>query len=321
MAFLDNSGDIILDAVLTDLGRQELAKGDGSFRIEKFALGDDEIDYDNYNSGHASGSAYYDLTILQTPVLEAFTNNTSTMKHKLVSYANQNLLYMPILKLNTIATQPNTSADFGAENAFLVTATDSTNSGITALAAIPDGIIKGMGAATATSFNTTVIRIDQGIDNTATIGNGGLDASLTETQYLIEIDDRIGRITDINGNSAPQIFVDDDQIATYLVGTGTGGGFNYVYNNSNDFPIGSDDTAGSAGQQILKGARGTILEFSIRVKNNLQSSDFYFNKFGVSGQSISGLTGTYKKINTSVKVTGLNTASSLSVPVKFIKKE
>ena len=38
MAFLDNSGDIILDAVLTDLGRQELAKGDGSFRIEKFAI-------------------------------------------------------------------------------------------------------------------------------------------------------------------------------------------------------------------------------------------------------------------------------------------
>ena len=35
MAFLDNSGDIILDAVLTDLGRQRLAKGDGSFKITK----------------------------------------------------------------------------------------------------------------------------------------------------------------------------------------------------------------------------------------------------------------------------------------------
>ena len=29
MGFLDNSGDIILDVVLTDLGRQRLAKGDG----------------------------------------------------------------------------------------------------------------------------------------------------------------------------------------------------------------------------------------------------------------------------------------------------
>ena len=37
MAFLDNSGDIILDAVLTDTGRMRLAKGDGSFNITKFA--------------------------------------------------------------------------------------------------------------------------------------------------------------------------------------------------------------------------------------------------------------------------------------------
>ena len=31
MAFLDNSGDIILDAVLTDVGRKRMAKG--NFRI------------------------------------------------------------------------------------------------------------------------------------------------------------------------------------------------------------------------------------------------------------------------------------------------
>ena len=33
MAFLDNSGDIILDAVLTDTGRMRLSKGDGTFKI------------------------------------------------------------------------------------------------------------------------------------------------------------------------------------------------------------------------------------------------------------------------------------------------
>ena len=94
MAFLDNSGDIILDAVLTDTGRLRLAQGDGSFKITKFALGDDEINYGNYNKDHASGSAYYDLEILQTPVLEAFTNNTSMLKSKLVSINKNNLLFM-----------------------------------------------------------------------------------------------------------------------------------------------------------------------------------------------------------------------------------
>ena len=61
MAFLDNSGDIILDAVLTDTGRMRLAKGDGSFKIVKFACGDDEINYEKYNADHASGSAYADF--------------------------------------------------------------------------------------------------------------------------------------------------------------------------------------------------------------------------------------------------------------------
>jgi len=102
MAFLDNSGDIILDAVLTDTGRFRLAKGDGSFKIVKYAFADDEIDYNKYDKDHLSGSAYYDLDILKTPVLEAFTNNTSNMKHKLLSIPRTNLLYLPILKLNDV---------------------------------------------------------------------------------------------------------------------------------------------------------------------------------------------------------------------------
>ena len=70
MAFLDNSGDIILDAVLTDTGRLRLAQGDGSFKIAKFALGDDEINYGLYDSTHSSGSAYFDLEVLKIMISE-----------------------------------------------------------------------------------------------------------------------------------------------------------------------------------------------------------------------------------------------------------
>ena len=55
MAFIDASGDIILDAVLTDLGRRKMANG--NFRITKFALGDDEINYSQYDVDHPSGSS------------------------------------------------------------------------------------------------------------------------------------------------------------------------------------------------------------------------------------------------------------------------
>ena len=87
MAFQDNSGDVILDVVLTDEGRRRLARGDNSFSIVKFALGDDEINYGLFNTG--STTALQDLSILQTPILEAFTNNTSLMKSKLISLANR----------------------------------------------------------------------------------------------------------------------------------------------------------------------------------------------------------------------------------------
>jgi hypothetical protein len=100
MGFQDNSGDIIFDVVLTDEGRRRLAEGD--FQVTKFKCADDEINYELFNK--ALPNASQDLQILQAPVFEAFTNNTSNMSSLLVSYDSQDLLYLPIIKLNT--TQP-----------------------------------------------------------------------------------------------------------------------------------------------------------------------------------------------------------------------
>ena len=50
MAFQNNSGDIILDVVLTDEGRRRLALGGSNFQVSKFALGDDEINYELFQS-------------------------------------------------------------------------------------------------------------------------------------------------------------------------------------------------------------------------------------------------------------------------------
>ena len=116
MGFLDNSGDIILDAVLTDHGRKVLARGDGSFSIKKFALGDEEIDYTLYDSSNQNGSAYYDLEILQTPVLEAFTDNAISMKSRLVTYEDMNLLYLPVMLLN----ESETGHQMHSDGAFIV---------------------------------------------------------------------------------------------------------------------------------------------------------------------------------------------------------
>lgn len=96
MGFLDNtSNTIIIDAVLTDLGRQLLAKNDGSFNIAKFALGDDEI---NYNIIEKYGAAVGTEKIEKnTPVFEAITNQSQAQKYKLVSISNPNLIRLPNL--------------------------------------------------------------------------------------------------------------------------------------------------------------------------------------------------------------------------------
>lgn len=76
---------ITVDAILTKKGRELLARADGSFKITKFALSDDEIDYTLYNPNHPSGSAYYGEAIEAMPLMEAFPDETQIMKYKLVT--------------------------------------------------------------------------------------------------------------------------------------------------------------------------------------------------------------------------------------------
>jgi hypothetical protein len=76
---------ITIDAILTKKGRELLARGDGSFKISKFALSDDEINYKLYNTTHPSGSAFYGEAIEAMPLLEAFPDETQIMKYKLLT--------------------------------------------------------------------------------------------------------------------------------------------------------------------------------------------------------------------------------------------
>lgn len=83
MAYINNE-TITVDAVLTKKGRELLA-AKGGLNITAYALADDEIDYTLYQPNHPQGSAYYDLAIRNTPVFEAFTDETQVLKYKLVT--------------------------------------------------------------------------------------------------------------------------------------------------------------------------------------------------------------------------------------------
>jgi mannose/fructose/N-acetylgalactosamine-specific phosphotransferase system component IIB len=318
MAFLDNSGDIILDAVLTDVGRERLARGDGSFKIAKFALGDEEIDYGLYDKDDNRGSAYYDLEILQTPILEAFTNNTSTMKSTLLTITRNNLLYLPVIKLNQAISAMNNQAN-QAKGSFIVAADDDTVNGAKEVpAGIGTNIVGLMLGATPGDKGQKHIRLDQGLDTTEMSPKAKLDEDLVETQYLVEIDNRLGAIAaPVDGSIAAASFLDDDNIATYYFSLGTNSKF--VTNNTVQKGVGEGQ-----GSQTISGPRGTILQFRIASSTELQTSNYLFTKLGNTGQTFQSDYGTsitgMGTIDTQVRVSGLTTGYRVDIPVRFIKK-
>lgn len=296
MGFLDNSGDIILDAVLTDTGRARLARADGSFQITKFALGDDEINYGSYNKNHPSGSAYYDLDILQTPVFEAFTNNSSVLKYKLQSISRTNLLYLPILKINTDSS--NSGLPTYTDGDYLITCDSDTETALSTL----NGVLKGASASTGRYFV-----IDQGLDTTEIPPTFVIDSDLKETQYLIEIDNRFGSIRH-GVTSATLSYIDDDSVASYYVSS-TDTAF------VNDIPL---PTGTETRKSILNGPTGTRLEFDVKASLELNSSTFLFTQLGTT-TTISATP--YYVISTNIKVTGVTTGYSINIPVRFIKAQ
>lgn len=100
MAYINNE-IITVDAVLTKKGRELLA-ANGGLNITSYALADDEIDYRLYQPNHPQGSAYYDLAIRNTPVFEAFTDETQLLKYKLVTLPS-GVTSIPVISLGQSA--------------------------------------------------------------------------------------------------------------------------------------------------------------------------------------------------------------------------
>lgn len=87
--------DIVIDAVLTDIGRQKLAKNDNSFKVVAYTFADDEIDYGLFNP--TTGSTYIDQEILNMPIFEANVNEKLSINYPLITITNPNLKYLPTL--------------------------------------------------------------------------------------------------------------------------------------------------------------------------------------------------------------------------------
>jgi hypothetical protein len=353
MAFLDNSGDIILDAVLTDAGRQRMARG--NFKITKFAFGDEEINYGIFNSSHPSGSAFYDLEVMQTPILEAFTNNTSLMKSKLITMSRNNILFLPTLKLNNNEgnkTQTDSSVIFPGGYILLADTNTETKTDGQLIGTLKRGILRGVAVAIGDN-ETTHIAVDQGIDSSASglSFKSELSDDLVETAFLIKCDHRllqlhyvvteVGAIGGHPNKTTAHInqFVDDDGIASYYVALGDGTSFvegkpgsgrQLVDLRDRGSIIGSTDNRTMLTlNEVFEGPLGSILRIYPRTSMHVRQSSSLFDELGTtiaSGKNIplnataaNDLTA-YKYIDTLISVVGVTTGYSLDIPIRIARK-
>ena len=160
MGYLNNT-TVTVDAILTKKGRELLARNDGSFRITQFSLADDEIDYTLYNSNHPSGSAFYGEAIENMPILEAFPDETQTMKYKLLTLP-RGTAKLPVLELGyttitlkqgaSLSITPQTLNYLGTDSTFEASGYTATIGDSRTLSNF-EGV--GINTSTAANLNTT----------------------------------------------------------------------------------------------------------------------------------------------------------------------
>ncbi len=336
MAFLDNSGDIILDAVLTDVGRKRMAQGD--FKISKFAIGDDEIDYGLYNKNHPSGSAYYDLEILQTPVLEAFTQNNANINYGLMSFTKQNLLYLPTAKINDKTANLDTVVKLSSNGVIFV-----HNSGISGDVSISTALEQDLGdnKSLLNGFSTDkAILIETGIDDSSlnpdepNQSSKILSNGLADNTFKVSFDTRFistvmvpSSATSFNNSGGS---LADLNISFQIEGAPTPTTDTLVENYSNIDAPGilnqvyfSTDAAGTRLDNqvsVIAGPRSTFTILNITPKDGLKD-DGSFTKFGKTGQTVgSAASGkTYDFLDTIVYVNGATTNVSIQIPIRIIQ--
>lgn len=151
MGYLDGS-TVTVDAILTNKGRQILAAG-GKLNITKFALSDDEVDYDLWNPAHTLGTNYYGAVIENMPILEALPDETQMLRYKLVTLP-KDVIGIPVISVSpasvtfTSLTQevtitPATLNLAGGNSSLGYTAVLSDDT-VATLEIAPDGAVSGV---------------------------------------------------------------------------------------------------------------------------------------------------------------------------------
>ena len=328
MAFLDNSGDIILDAILTPEGRRRLARGGRGGTIVKYSFGDDEIDYALFNRNSASGSAYYDIEIMQTPILEAF--GTNGLQYQLMSAARTDMLYMPEILTNEKLEE---SANLYLGVFYLATNTETRNRLVDIIGekyvlqsnqSNRRGIILQSGLNTADIENTqaqqaAILRNNNLIDSNYSISaDNRFVAGVMEQASSARVSSKSDGMSNINFGSLKQVAATSQTSgqSNYNNYNVKGVAAQVYFNPLNDYK----NMIAGAGGPI-----GTMCMLNFVVDPTLSATTSAptpskFSNFGATGKALfDGYTDTFDYIDTPVQATGDSTGQQSTFTVRIVR--
>lgn len=339
MAFQNQSGGIIIDAILTDIGRKHLANG--KFKVTKFTLGDDEVDY-SFMAGSPSTADFEIPTANLPPILEAFSSETANINYGLLSLPRQDILYIPMLKINSKVDS----------------STAKHTNGIIHLSVNKETSRKlesDLGSSTkyleANEFDKNKIIIESGIQIPSEIDGTSFESDLVPSEenkksyilnmglydkyFLVYIDSKFSNLlyvspknsrfeNDQNDNltmnfgplvrsvktSLPTI---TDLYDTYRVEAVNN---NVIFKEENDLH--------GLAHSAFNGPRASIFALNIELKPELTSDsqstrDQKYTKFGTTSTAVLGTSNLYDFIDTTIYIQGLSSNSRLQIPVRIMR--
>ena len=182
MGFLNHAtNNIIIDAVLTERGRELLSKNDSSFNISSFTFGDDEVDYTLIKKyGNPIGKEKIEKN---TPIFEANPNENIAIKSQLISFPS------PLKRIKEIPV--------------LQRVDDSSNSEVELFDA-------------AGSDNSNAVHKDIIIKNFVSGTNASIDTNLSDDFFYVRMHGELLKMTTETGTL---IETDINNIDTYQVST------------------------------------------------------------------------------------------------------
>ena len=328
MAFQDSAGTIILNAVLTDIGRKRMMQG--NFVVTNFGLGDDEVDYELGNSNNGT----FELDT-NPPIQEAYGGQNANIHFGLLDLPRNDVLYLPQLKVNSkidnavrtqsskyhIAINTETSlklkSDIGNRK-YLQNNSDTTN-----MIVVESGI--------ELPENITIVPARNKINQERYL----LNLSLLDNYIFLYADGRL--IKNLLVNNSLAYYRNDhknnlytnlqplDRIVKSSIGTvekmydtySCSAVINEVYNrpgsNGNDFSL-----------SAFNGPRGSVMGFNLSLNDKIVNApasdpDDRFRRFGTLNQTLFGGSNTYDYIDTNILAEGASSGKQLIIPIRIIR--